>query len=297
MYSFLTPGTEKFPLETTFGNIQVTPQSSEIIPNYTIAPATECGSVPVEGVPLHWEKYGTGPHVVLCIPGLTGSVTESFHPVWELMDNTKYTLIGIDPPGQGRSHPPDVNFLSDELYTNREARFGNYLMSELGYEKFSVLGHSNGGAVALIMAGSFPNKVQKVICCNSPSRSTKTTIKFIQAMNDFKNWNPDVLKRLVDYYGEPYLRKMLQNQLDFVIHDNRPGHDRYYRSILEAARHIECPTLFIAGLKDISRNPIEVEEIGMAVKNFRLIEFPKYRHSHLEFIDDFVKVSEEFLDE
>ncbi|CAG7733796.1 unnamed protein product, partial [Allacma fusca] len=264
---------------------------------YCHTPNTTCGRVVVEDVSLFWEIYGQGPHPVLCIPGLAGSTVESFHPVWNLMSPEKYTLVGIDPPGQGRSYPPEVDLLSEELYTWKHARMANALMTELGYDKFSVLGWSNGGSAALVMGGAFPNRINKVICCNSPYRATKKTLRLVQAMTNLEKWPPDLRRRLVDFYGEAYLRKMLQNQVDFVIDDGQPHRDRMYKCVLEFSEKNFRPTLMVAGLKDMSWNPEEAECIRNTIRDCRLVTFPNCGHSHLEFVEDLVRISEEFLDE
>lgn len=71
----------------------------------------------VNGIKIHYEKVGNGPHVVLLLPGGLGSTRTDFEPQLRLMDKSKYTLVAWDAPGYGFSRPPDRNYaLGGQIY-------------------------------------------------------------------------------------------------------------------------------------------------------------------------------------
>ncbi|CAG2180089.1 unnamed protein product, partial [Oppiella nova] len=78
------------------------------------------GSFEVNGWPLWYDKYGTGPSPVLMIPGALGTGKMDFYEQLEgddALDLKKFTIIAVDPPGWGRSRPP-VRAYNKDLYSN-----------------------------------------------------------------------------------------------------------------------------------------------------------------------------------
>lgn len=70
-------------------------------------------------------------------------------------------IVAVDTAGHGLSDPfpPDIayNFVDCLLAVERLAR-------HFKWTKFSLIGHSLGGAMAMLYAGTFPEKVDKLIC-------------------------------------------------------------------------------------------------------------------------------------
>ena len=69
-------------------------------------------------------------------------------------------IVAVDMPGHGlsQSFPPDINynFLDSVVAIERFAR-------RFKWEKFSLLSHSVGAAMAMLYAGLFPEKVDKLV--------------------------------------------------------------------------------------------------------------------------------------
>lgn len=70
-------------------------------------------------------------------------------------------IVAVDIAGHGLSDPfpPDIayNFVDCLLAVERLAR-------HFKWEKFSFIGHSLGGAMGMLYAGTFPEKVDKLVC-------------------------------------------------------------------------------------------------------------------------------------
>lgn len=62
---------------------------------------------------INYLKVGNGPHHVLCLPGALGSIWTDFTPQVEGFNREKFTLVAWDPPGYGKSRPPDKQFTED----------------------------------------------------------------------------------------------------------------------------------------------------------------------------------------
>ena len=69
-----------------------------------------------------------------------------------------FTIVGMDPLGYGVSRPPERNFPvePDRHFLKIDALDEYTLMKSLCFEKFSVLGWSDGGVSATILAALYP---------------------------------------------------------------------------------------------------------------------------------------------
>lgn len=63
---------------------------------------------------------------------MSGSVSEDFRYQLSALGD-KYTFVGIDPRGYGKSRPPERDFPTN--YFERDARDVATAMEELGYDK------------------------------------------------------------------------------------------------------------------------------------------------------------------
>lgn len=86
---------------------------------------------------------------VLLVPGLAVSAA-SYHPIIQRLSQTR-EVRPVSPP---RGFPADVNW---ELFESLVDEAAGSL------QKFSLLGHSLGGAVALRYAAMYPERVHKVV--------------------------------------------------------------------------------------------------------------------------------------
>lgn len=106
---------------------------------------------------------GSGPNALILLPGALGTIHTDFQPqidaLPELLDD--YTIVAWDPPGYGKSRPPERTFPSG--FYHRDAYLADALMRRLGFDKYSIAGWSDGGATGLIMASRYPEAIKKLI--------------------------------------------------------------------------------------------------------------------------------------
>jgi len=106
------------------------------------------------GKSIYYEEYGKGPALILLQGGLKS--IKDFSPcIPEL--SKKFRIIAPDDPGQGRSQALDT------LIYDLLAEYVSKLIDELKLDSAYVLGWSDGGIAALILAAKRPDKVKRVI--------------------------------------------------------------------------------------------------------------------------------------
>jgi hypothetical protein len=110
------------------------------------------------GVHLHYVVAGHGPLLLVTSPGWgIGSLylQRGLAPLEE-----RFTLLYLDTRGSGGSTRPED---SEQMNTAVMADDIDRLRSYLGLDSINLLGHSNGGAIALDYAERYPQRATNVI--------------------------------------------------------------------------------------------------------------------------------------
>ena len=112
----------------------------------------------IRGLETHvevWNENGT--HTLVALHGFTGS-TATWHNLAQAIPNVR--VIAIDLIGHGQTATPEQTqrFSMGEQLQDLEKLF-----CQLNVEKFTLLGYSMGGRIALSYAISFPGRVQKLV--------------------------------------------------------------------------------------------------------------------------------------
>ncbi len=230
-------------------------------------PVKDC-ETEIEGVAIHYLRAGeTGSALVLLHGGSADSASLSWRPTMDLFSRS-YRVIAPDLPGYGSSDKPEQNY-TVEYYTRFLSRF----VQHVGLERFSLVGLSMGGHIAVVFALQFPSMVEKLVVANSAGLGTQ--------------WHWQVLAKLMVKMPRLHqrVRKMgnretIKLSLGKVVHNLEmitedvideiaenaaaPGAGRAWRSYLENEMNwsgfqndlpgrlpeITQPTLIIHGSKD-----------------------------------------------
>ena len=112
--------------------------------------------VTVDGTRLHFVIRGAGPPVVLIHgnPGSGQDWTRLFAPL-----AAHHEVIAFDRPGHGRSQRPKVGDATIEV----QARLLHDALKQLHVERPIVVGHSWGGALALVYTITYPKEVAGIV--------------------------------------------------------------------------------------------------------------------------------------
>ena len=116
----------------------------------------------VDGLRFHYHVEGHGPALVVQAPGWgigTDYLANGLAPLRE-----HFTVITYDPCGTGGSTPVSAtSHVTNVELANDLERLRTYW----GMSSISVLGHSNGSAIAIVYAETHPDKVDKLVLVGS----------------------------------------------------------------------------------------------------------------------------------
>jgi pimeloyl-ACP methyl ester carboxylesterase len=111
------------------------------------------------GIESHVHDAGEGPPLLLLHgsgPGV--SAWSNWRPVYPELSR-QFRVIAPDQVGFNRTQPPGPVRYGRELWTEHALA----LVDELGLERFSVVGNSMGGAIALSLAVARPEAVERIV--------------------------------------------------------------------------------------------------------------------------------------
>ncbi len=126
----------------------------------------------VHGYRRAYVKAGTGPALLL-VHGI-GDSSDTWRPVFEELAR-HHTVIAPDLLGHGRSEKPRADYTI--------AGFANGmrdLLSVLGVDRVTVVGHSLGGGVAAQFAYQFPERCERLVlvCSGGVGRTVSPLLRF-----------------------------------------------------------------------------------------------------------------------
>ncbi|KAG7155098.1 Valacyclovir hydrolase-like [Homarus americanus] len=243
----------------------------------------------VEGLPLNYEVAGGGKKVALCMPGaledfilssneysilLAGTIQSDFGPQMKSLAGKNLTLVCWDPPGYGKSWPPPRQYSLDFLH--RDAAIAALLMKTLKYDKYSLLGWSDGGISALILAAAYPQHVDKLVVWGANAYVS-------HGIRDINKWSQRMRAPLEAIYGTEYFKEAWEGWVDTLLHIyHEKGGDICKGDLAK----ITCSTLIIHGAKD----PVAPLSHG------QLVIMDEGKHNiHLRSPEEFNKIVYQFL--
>jgi valacyclovir hydrolase len=225
-----------------------------------------------DGQQIYYEDDGRGDAVVL-LPGWGGSVVELNRLRCELVAG--FRVIAVDLPGSGRSQPQPRCYAS--TYYLDDARFLLGLLDELHVEVAHLVGFSDGGEEALLMAALQPARALSVLTWGAAGRIVASP-EMLRGLAHLLDDPIDELKPLAAYLAERYgvdeARIMASSWAQALTKVIDAGGDV---SRSRAAR-ISCPALLIAGTHDPFCPPNLVREMAEAIPRGTYLEAPEGGH-------------------
>jgi 3-oxoadipate enol-lactonase len=114
----------------------------------------------VNGVPLYWEHYGSGPRVLYC--NGSGSTLQGTKPLLDSLAAT-FELLAWDYRGFGGSVPLTGLYTMADLAADAAG-----LLQAAGWDSCRVFGVSFGGMVAQEIAVTYPQQIERLgLACTS----------------------------------------------------------------------------------------------------------------------------------
>ncbi len=226
----------------------------------------------LDGQQIYYEDHGRGDAVVL-LPGWGGSVIDLDRLRRELVAG--FRVIAIDLPGSGRSQPQPRQYAS--TYYLDDARILIGILDELRVEMAHLVGFSDGGEEALLMAALQPARALSVLTWGAAGQVVASP-RLLHGLAHLLDDPIDELKPLAAYLAEKYgvdeariMASSWAKALTAVV----DADGDISRSM---AARITCPTLLITGTHDPFCPPSLVQEMAEAIPRGTFLEAPGGTH-------------------
>ncbi|MEV0273564.1 alpha/beta hydrolase [Hamadaea sp. NPDC050747] len=219
-----------------------------------------------DGQQVYYEDTGQGDTVVL-MPGWGSSVVD----LNRLRDALAYgfRVIAVDLPGSGRSQPQPRHYPPTYYLDDAWLLLG--LLDELHVEVAHLVGFSDGGEEALLMAALHPSRALSVLTWGAAGHIVASP-EALDGLANLLTDPPDELKPLAAYLAEHYgvdqARIMARSWAEAMSAVIEAGGD-VSRS---RASGITCPALLIAGTYDPFCPPALVREMADALPRGTYLE-------------------------
>ncbi|MFE9322470.1 alpha/beta fold hydrolase [Nocardia sp. NPDC052278] len=238
--------------------------------------------------PIAVAEAGSGPVLVMLHGGGPGaSGVSNYHQNLAALA-TRFRVILPDQPGFGGSYRPDEAALDARSITQITVDALFQTLDSLGIDRFNLLGNSLGGAAAIAMAQSQPERISGLVLMapgggwlpfgptptegqkemfryyNSGGPSEKKMANFIRAMVfDHKQFGAEVIKaRYEASLDDSHIEFYHRYNAAFA---NRHGMDPLWREL----HKIKAPTLLLWGRDD---RTITLDGAQIMLKNIRNVQ-------------------------
>ncbi len=216
---------------------------------------------------IYYEEQGSGTPV-LVLPGFAGSI-EEFSALREALVAAGYRVIAADLPGSGRSEPQPRTYTA--TYYEDDARSFVALLQHLATGPTHLIGFSDGGITALLMAALTPGATRSVVTWGAAGTISDPSGHLVEAMYNVIDHPIPPLQGFHDFliatYGEANARVMTQSMANAKTDIIGAGGD----VSLSKAGNITSPVLLIAGEHDIFTPPALASELAARVRTAEVL--------------------------
>jgi pimeloyl-ACP methyl ester carboxylesterase len=216
---------------------------------------------------IYYEEQGSGTPV-LVLPGFAGSI-EDFAALREAMVTAGFRVIAADLPGSGRSEPQPRVYTA--AYYEDDALSFVALLQQVASAPAHVIGFSDGGMTALLMAALTPGVARSVVTWGAAGTISDPGGHLVEAMYNIVDNAIPPLQGLRDYlvstYGEANARAMTQSMATAKTDIIAAGGD----VSLSKAGNITSPVLLIAGDRDFFAPPALASELAARIRTAEVL--------------------------
>lgn len=246
-------------------------------------------NIPIEDHVLDIEMGGSGP-ALLMLHGFpeTKMAWNKIAPALA----AKKTIVLPDIPGYGASTGPDPAPDYINYSKRRMGRILDALMTQLGFDSYSLVGHDRGARIAYRMALDYPDRITSLALLNIiPTIEVAERINYERAYN-MENWfflsQPAPLpETMIHDHAEFYLNHILDSwseKPELISNESRTAYVKHFKrtAVIEKIcaeyrafkydiqydhedrcmnKRIQCPVLLLWSEKDFSSqtdNPLQI---------------------------------------
>jgi len=200
--------------------------------------------ITINNAEIYYQEHGDSRETPIIL--IHGSTIDS-HTDWDSVIPTlakQYKVFAPDCRGHGRSNNPNNSYSFRELADDVSAFVG-----AMGYEKAHIIGHSNGGNVALVTAVEHPEVTQTCIPQAANAYVTRYLIEREPVIFDPDRvareapaWRDEMIQLHSEVNGQDYWKELLWLTMKEIISE-----PNYSPTDLE---RVDLPMLVIMGAGD-----------------------------------------------
>lgn len=202
--------------------------------------------IKINGADIYYQIYGDdrpGPTPIVLIHGSTITGQMDWSAIAPELAR-RYKVFVPDCRGHGKSNNPQMTYSFKEL-ANDVATF----VHAMGYERAHIIGHSNGGNVALVTLMEYPEVVQACI----PQAANAFVTQYLierepivfdpdRVMREQPDWMNEMIAAHGEVNGREYWRDLLRLTMQEII--SEPNYSP------EDLKRVTRPALVIMGADD-----------------------------------------------
>jgi pimeloyl-ACP methyl ester carboxylesterase len=272
--------------------------------------------LPRSGITLRGQRTGTaGGEPALCLHGLLDN-SASFEPLLSELGDLDLDVVAVDLPGHGLSDP----FPSATCQYFDMVAAVLELVDVLGWDRFHLIGHSLGGALSSLIAGTHPEKITSLVLIDAigplsatPERTRATVARYLHAYLA-KDQNPLYRTRMQAVKARAQLADILFDTADrLVVRDLVPVPGGYSwrtemrlkhpfmlvfteEQVLEFLRSITAPTLLVRAVRTALVEDYYERRVA-TVPDLTQVHLAGGHHLHMENVEPVAHVIRNFLRE
>ena len=210
--------------------------------------------IEANGINIHYEEQGKG-DTILLLHGNLESLKSFNKQTPEL--SKSFFVIAMDSRGQGYS-TEDGKRVTYELM----AEDVNLFLEKLKFKNINILGWSDGGNIGLILAMKHPDKVKRLAVMGANLYNDRTSVE--------EKINKIVTKDRDELIKENRLENKFRiGMIDLLLNEPKINPDDL--------KEIKCPTLVMAGSKDVIKEG-HTKLIASKISKSKLVIFDKGTH-------------------
>ena len=251
------------------------------------------GCVDLDGSRMDYVSFGRGNKTLILLPGLSDGLATVKGKAWILAvpyrdffrSYTVYMFSRKDPMPRGYT----IRGMADDMAS---------AMDRLGIRSASVLGVSQGGMIALMLAADHPDKVEKLVLAVTADRCTDTARQRLQhwiRMSEHNDHKGLMIDTAENSYSDRYLKRYRRIYPVIGLIGKPKDYGRFLinaEAILkfdatEDTGSISCPTLIIGGEEDRIVGIEASRELHDSIRGSRILIYPGLGHAAYEEAADF----------
>jgi 3-oxoadipate enol-lactonase len=210
-------------------------------------------------------------------------------------------VVRYDTRGHGRSSAPEGEYRFEQL-----ARDALELLDHLGIARAHCCGLSMGGPTMMQLALDYPERVGKLVLCNTAARigSVESWTARMQAVaqDTLAAMAPELAKR---WLSEDYRRAqpgLTQILIDMLRRTSDSGYIANCAALRDGdlralAALVRAPTLVISGTHDVAATPLQGRELAESIPGARYAELDAAHLSNWEQPEAYTRLLLDFLQE